>query len=52
MEGMSCALMVGAQYVERIAACMELGLDVAKWLPPPKLDLGGLDRLMSIDVAR
>jgi hypothetical protein len=41
-EGMSCALVIGARYIEWIAACTELGLEVARWLPPPRLDPGDL----------
>jgi hypothetical protein len=30
-EGISCALVVGARYVEWIGACAKLGLEVARW---------------------
>jgi hypothetical protein len=50
-EGMLCALMVGARYVEWVAACAELRLEVARGPLLHRLDLRGLDRLVSVDVA-
>jgi hypothetical protein len=49
--GVSCNLVIGARYVEQITASAELGLEVARRLLPPRLDLGGLGHLTGVGVA-
>jgi hypothetical protein len=48
-EGMPHILVVGARYVKWIAAGTRFRLQVAR-RPPPRLDLGELGHLASVDV--
>jgi hypothetical protein len=43
--------MVGARYIEWVAAGARFDIQVAKWLPSPRLDLDGLGRLTSVCIA-
>jgi hypothetical protein len=42
--------MIGAWYIERIAAGARLDLEVDGRLPPPRMDMGGLGRLAGVGI--
>jgi hypothetical protein len=44
------ALVIDARYVERIAEGAKLGPEVARWLSPPRLNLGGHGHLMDVGI--
>jgi hypothetical protein len=50
-EGVPRALVIGARYVEMIAAGTRLGLKVVKRLLSPRLDMEGLGCLADVGVA-